>query len=47
MVEGGFRERVERRNHKTALDRVMRLLPKLTAVERAMVHEATSATAAR
>jgi hypothetical protein len=42
MVEAGFRKKVERRK-LSVFDRVMQLLPKLTAAEREAVHEATAA----
>jgi hypothetical protein len=40
MVEAGFRKRVVRAE-LTAFDQVMKLLPQLSADERAIVHEAT------
>jgi len=41
MVEAGFRKRAVRRKF-TALDHVMKLLPKLSPAERALVHDATA-----
>jgi hypothetical protein len=42
MVEAGFRKKIERKK-LTAFDRVMKLLPKLSPIERAMVHDGRQA----
>jgi hypothetical protein len=41
MIEAGFRKRTVRRK-STAFDHIMRLLPKLSVIERTMVHNATA-----
>jgi hypothetical protein len=44
MVEAGFRKKIERRK-TTPLERVLKLLPKLSPAEREAVHQATAPTA--